>query len=104
MSVIKFHIQQFKPIWRHKRSSKKSFLSIFAKRSLEDTIESLARKGIIANAALQAIEKQHHMGLSVTIKEGNAIYRLHPDGRKEIISDHLLVPVNIQQDILQIPD
>ena len=97
----KYRLRRVKPIWRNSARRKNVKVD---KSSLEDSIEQLARGGIIAKAGRRAIEEQLKNGLSVTIKMGNNIYYIYPDGRTEIILHQPIQLVNISQDILQIPE
>ena len=104
-SRTKYRLSHPRTNWRPKAKRKKLFQSRFPqKRTLEDSIEFLARKGLLANAAAEAIKERHSKGLAVTIQEGNTIYRFYPDGRKEALISNLPPPRRIHQRILQIPD
>lgn len=90
--------------WRMKK--RKRFLaSIIGSKndSLENSIELLVRNGDIANAGMEAIQKQHEKGFSATIKIGKDIYRIYPGGRREKIATIETEPVEIKENILQIP-
>jgi hypothetical protein len=102
--TIKYNFRNSKPHWRHKKIFRNWFSGSSRRKTLEDTIESLARRGIIAKAGLDAIKDQHEKGLAVTLKIGDSIYCLYPNGRKEEISHNYSSSVHIEQDILQIPD
>lgn len=98
----RYHLRRIKPIWRNSTGrGKKHKLDL---QSLENSIEPLARKGIIAKAGKEAIREQLKKGLIVTIKRGDSIYYIYPDGRTEIIRHQSAPQVNIPQDILQIPE
>lgn len=92
--------------WRMEKKKRKRFLASFIgtkKDSLENSIELLVRSGDIANAGMEAIQKQHEKGFSATIKIGNDIYRVFPDGKKVKIATINIEPVKIKENILQIP-
>jgi hypothetical protein len=103
-SNLKHNFKNLRPHWRHKGLYSKRGIRLPGKKSLEDTIESLTRRGIIAKAGLRAIKDQHEKGLAVTLKIGDSIYCLYPNGRKEEISRSSMSPARIEQDFLQIPD
>jgi len=57
-------------------------LSDFKGMELEDAIVALAKGGLLANAAKEAIKDCFKKGISVTVVEEGFIIRIHPDGTK----------------------
>jgi hypothetical protein len=90
--------------WRPKVRKKLFQSRLVKQRSLEDSIDFLSRKGILAQAGALAIKELHSKGLPATIMEGTTIYDVYPDGRREVIKANLPAPKIIRQRYLQIPD
>ena len=70
--------------------AKRAFRKTFYKLSpgLESSIVRLAEKGTLSRAAQVAIENQLAHGVPVVWMEGEAIFKLYPDGHKERIASH----------------
>jgi hypothetical protein len=64
----------------------------------ERNIASLARK-----AAKLAIKKASKKNVSVTIADAGKVYRLHPDGRRELIMS-LPRKVKVKKSVIKIAD
>ncbi len=56
--------------------------------TLESSVSSLAKRGLLKRAAKEAVEKQLANGVPAVWLEEDAIYKLHPDGRKERLAFH----------------
>jgi phosphopantetheinyl transferase (holo-ACP synthase) len=56
--------------------------------TLESSISSLAKRGLLKKAAQKAVEKQLANGVPAVWLEEDTIYKLHPDGRKERLAFH----------------
>jgi hypothetical protein len=69
------------------RNVKKSIISASDKTQVENYMVSQAKRGVLARAASIEINKQHKEGLSVTIALKGVIYKVHPNGTKEVISN-----------------
>lgn len=70
--------------------AKKTFRRVARKRrsrSLED-IAYLSKRGLIAEAAANAIKKQLNNGVPAVWMENGNIYKVYPDGRREKIGQH----------------
>lgn len=70
-----------------KKKTKKAFIKKLAvgNKSIEAAMSSLSKKGVLANAAGQAIKKQFAENLPAIYTENGAVYRVFPDGTKELI-------------------
>lgn len=51
----------------------------------ESEIVKLARNGSLAEVGKRAIKESHRLGLAVTILENGKIYKVYPDGHRELI-------------------
>lgn len=70
-----------------RKKTRKTFIkkSAVSKTNIEAALPVLNRKGLLANAAGQAIEKQFADNLPAIYVENRAIYKVYSDGRKELI-------------------
>jgi hypothetical protein len=55
---------------------------------LESRVVDLALSGKLDHVGLEAVENHWRLGLPLTIRRGDLIVRLHPDGREEVL-EHL---------------
>jgi len=55
--------------------------------TLEDKVIGLAMRGKLAKAGRRAAAAQRQMGLPVTLKRGQKVIKVYPDGREETLAE-----------------
>lgn len=58
-------------------------------RSLEESMVYLSKRGLIAEAATNAIKNQLNKGVPAIWMENGNIYRMYPDGTREKMARHV---------------
>lgn len=65
--------------------------------NVESAVSNLARRGLLRRAARLAVQKQFARGVPAIWMENEVVYKVYPDGRKEVLASRPHTKVRLSQ-------